>query len=222
MAYQISIAIIDDQQLFREGLLLIFKGNDEMKVISHAGDGCTGISMVAKCKPDVVLLNYSLPDLTGFKVLDHLVKNTLTKTILLTYCDSASLGIRALRKGAKGYLLKSIPSKELFKEIRIVYEGGLAISENLVTERSKPKELKISLTSRQIGVLKSVAIGFSAKEGSTILSINTRTYETYKEALKVKFELHTVTDFIRFCLKEELLTGKDLGFEIQNEPTVAF
>ncbi|HVJ62036.1 MAG TPA: response regulator transcription factor, partial [Tahibacter sp.] len=120
----ISVLLVDDQTLVRQGIRSLLELSDDIRVIAEAGDGSQAVQMIPEAKPDVVLLDLRMPGLSGIDVLNTLSQsNQLPATIILTTFDDDQLVLAGLKAGARGYLLKDVSLDQLVDAVKTVAAG---------------------------------------------------------------------------------------------------
>lgn len=187
-----KILIVDDHVLFREGLAAIIRPQADIEIAGMAGGVREAITAAAEHKPDVILMDFNLPDGTGVDAARTILDgDSSCKIIFLTMSEDDDDLFAAIRSGAKGYLLKNIHPPELISAIRSVQNGESALSQGmtmrLMEELSRSKKqgrpAENTLTLRELDVLRAVASGMSNQEIGSHLYISENT---------VKFHVHSV------------------------------
>lgn len=178
----ISVLLVDDQTLVRQGIRSLLDLSDEIRVVAEAGDGAQAIEMIPKVQPDVVLLDMRMPNLSGLDVLTALrEKNQLPATIILTTFDDDQLVLAGLKAGARGYLLKDVSLEQLVDAVKTVAGGG-SLVQPVVTQRllSGLQHMQNEfasldrpdpLTERETEILRLMAGGYSNKEIANSLGV---------------------------------------------------
>ncbi|TDE98848.1 response regulator transcription factor [Occultella glacieicola] len=196
----IRVVLTDDQTLMREGLESLLAISGEVEVIGHAADGDEALTLVADLAPDVLLLDLRMPNRDGIATLEELRRRGLEVPVLvLTTFDDDELVLRALRAGAKGYLLKDVRLEELVGAIRTLADGGTLVQPAL-TERllqglgSLPVPDDFThlptpepLSPRETEILRLLASGFSNREIAEALSLAEGTVKNYISTVLAKF-----------------------------------
>jgi two-component system NarL family response regulator len=184
---KIRVLVVDDHLVVRVGLRTIVNAEADMEVVAEAADGRAALAAYAAHTPDVVLLDLRLPDLGGAEVIAELRKqDARAKIIVLTSYDGDDDVFRALRAGARGYLLKgTFPEGILEEAIRTVHAGSRLIPPD-VAERLADHLATPSLTPREIAVLELVAKGLSNREIGTALSTSAGTVKTHLKRIYAK------------------------------------
>jgi len=223
--HKIRIMIVDDHAILRAGLKMLVNAQDDMEVVSEAPDGEKAIQRVQETKPDVTLLDLTMPRVGGMKALQEIVKNCReTRVLVLTMHDDPAYLRSALAAGASGYLLKRAVDAELIAAIRAVHRGGIFVDPRLASilvqdvlakkgTKAGPREPLNILSDRELQVLKFVARGYSSSQISKQIAVGVKTVETYRSRFAEKLGLRTRSDVIRFAVQMGLLTPETLESE---------
>ncbi len=209
----IKILLVDDHVVLRKGLRLILEGQEGIRVLGEAEKGQEAIDKCCTLKPDVILLDISLPDKSGLEVLKELKKKCpFTKVLILTMHEDEVYLKDAMQSGVDGYILKKAADTELVSAIRAVVRGEMvvdpALTKNLfksLYQQNEPKGEKQPLTPREKEVLRLVALGYTNQEIADDLIISIKTVETHKFNFKEKLGLKRRSDLVRFAIREGLL-----------------
>ena len=178
----ISVCLVDDQNLVRQGIRSLLELSDAIRVVAEASDGAQAVATIPEVKPDVVLLDMRMPGMSGLDVLNALApRGQLPPTIILTTFDDDQLVLAGLKAGAKGYLLKDVTLEQLVGAIRTVAEGGSlvqpAVTQRLLSGLEHMRNEFVSLdrpdplTDRETEILRLMASGFSNKEIANSLGV---------------------------------------------------
>ena len=133
MADQIQVLIADDHRLFREGLRLILAREEEIAVVGEASDGQKTVDLAGRLKPDIALLDITMPLMTGIEIILPIrQKSPKTKSLMLTASQDEAKIFSALKAGAKGYLSKNTSARALIKAIRSVHQGDMWVERKLI------------------------------------------------------------------------------------------
>jgi len=204
---RIRILMADDHMMFAEGLRSLLR--EEFELLGTAGNGRDLIEFALGLKPDVILVDISMPVLNGFDAVRELRKRgSESRIIFLTMHNDATFLAEALRCGASGYILKQAAGEELVNAIREVAQGNNYISPlitNLPTE-SQTKHAQKTLTPRQREVLELISRGLTMKEIAAELKISTRTAESHKYETMQTLGVETTAELIRYCLRLGLIS----------------
>jgi len=181
-AQTISVCLVDDQTLVRQGIRSLLELSDDIRVAAEAADGAQAIEVIPQAKPDVVLLDMRMPGMSGLDVLNALAqKNALPPTIILTTFDDDQLVLAGLKAGARGYLLKDVSLEQLVEAVKTVAAGGSlvapVVTQRLLTglERMQNDFTSLDqpdpLTERETEILRLMASGYSNKEIANSLNV---------------------------------------------------
>jgi len=182
---------------------------DEFELLGTVANGRELVEAALESKPEVILVDISMPVLNGFDAVREIRKSgSEAKIIFLTMHNDATLLAEALRCGASGYILKQAAGEELVNAIREVAQGNHYISP-LITSlppESKTKQAKKAITPRQREVMKLISQGLTMKEIAAELKISTRTAETHKYEIMETLGVETTADLIRYCMRLGLIS----------------
>jgi DNA-binding NarL/FixJ family response regulator len=209
----IHVLIADDHALVRAGIRALAEKIEGVEVVAEAGNGAEALRLIKELKPDLVLLDITMPESSGFDVLAQQAKEfPEVRVIVLTVHDAEAYAIRALREGASGFLLKSAASVELEQAIETVVRGETYVSPELAKKSlleygkaSTDRARLDSLSPRQREILKLVADGRSTKEIASHLNISVKTVETHRAQLMERLNIHDVAGLVRFAIKMGLV-----------------
>ncbi len=216
MKRQFSIVIAEDYTILREGLNALLSSQSDFKVVGEAGDGFEAISRVQECSPDLVLMDLSMPRMTGIDAIRKIKKELpQTKILALTAHAADEYILSALQAGADGYVLKDANSAEVLAAIRQVLGGRRYLSKSLsgttvdrLRDGEKPSTLRSmweTLTQRELEILKLVAEGHRNKDIADILSISPKTVEKHRTNLMEKLEFHSAAELTALAAKKGLI-----------------
>ena len=209
----IRILIVDDHNLFREGLGTILQQEPEIEVVGMAGNVREAVEAVRSLKPDVVLMDFALPDGTGADATRMIVQDFPNcKVVFMTMSERDEDLLAAIRSGAVGYLLKNMTPSKLVAALRSVYQGESALSRSmtlrLMTELSRTKEPEPSgdpalgkLTTREKEVLIELAAGKSNQEIAQQLYISENTVKYHVHSILDKLNLSDRKEAAKFAIK---------------------
>ncbi len=210
----LSIMVADDHDLIREGIRNILKDQKEYEIVAEARDGAEVVETIGKIKPDVLLLDISMPKMNGLDAIPQIRHSSPdTKILVITVHKANAYILKAFRAGAKGYLQKENAAEELLPALRKIASGSVyltsSVSEYLVGKAlqkidGKPHSDTL-LSPREQEILQLVADGKSAKEIAAALFISPRTVENYKNTLLKKLGLHKTTDLIKYAIKHGIV-----------------
>lgn len=219
---RISIVLIDDHKLFREGVKRILEFEPSFDVVAEGDDGSIAAKLVKENKPDVVLMDINMPTMNGVQATSDLVKYfPETSVIILSIHDDESYVTHALKTGAQGYLLKEMDSESLIEAIKVVNDGGSylhpKVTHNLVQEyRRLSKENKSSisdigidyqkpthiLTKRECQVLQLLADGKSNRAVAETLYISEKTVKNHVSNILQKINVNDRTQAVVLAIRK--------------------
>jgi DNA-binding NarL/FixJ family response regulator len=205
----IRVLIADDHELVRQGLcaLIVREG---FLVVAEASNGREAVAHAARVRPDLALLDVSMPIMSGLDAAQELVRRSpAAKTIVLSRYDGSDHVLAALRAGVKGYVLKSQSSRELIQAMRDVCAGGFYLSpgiSDVVVDafRSNSPCRPDPLTSRERQVLKLIAEGYSTKECATLLGVAVKTADSHRTRLMRKLSIHGTAGLVRYAVRHQI------------------
>lgn len=207
-----KILICDDHKIVRDGLKQILQQLGGGTVIEEAGDGYEALNLLKKSQCDILLLDISLPGMTGMEILQSVkAKWPAVNVLMLSMMPQEQYAILALKLGASGYLTKDTASEELLLAIRKVSEGGKYISHtlaeslalNLTKDTNKLKHE--SLSGREFEIMIKLANGKSLQEIGNELFISDKTVSTYRSRIMEKMDLSKNAELTRYCLEHNLI-----------------
>ncbi|WP_416306174.1 response regulator [Neptunicella sp. SCSIO 80796] len=210
----IKLLLVDDQQLLREGLKSLLKLSEQLEVVGEASDGTQVIDAIATCRPDVVLLDISMPKMDGIAVLKQMRQQQIAvPTLILTTFDDHQYIIDGLQAGAKGYLLKDVSLDRLVDAIVQVNNGQSlhqpALTETLLTNLQSNSATELtateSLTAREQQVLGLMASGCSNKEISQVLFKSEGTIKNHVSNILAKLGVRDRTRAVLLAMEKGLL-----------------
>ena len=202
---QIRILVADDHPLIREGVRTFISRAPDMKVVAEAADGREAVDQCMRQKPDVALIDLRMPELDGIRTIAAIrEKAPEVRTIILTTFSGDDDIYRALRSGAKAYLLKDAPGEELLSCIRAVALGNTWISP-LAAAHLTERMSQDNLTGRELEVLRRVAIGKSNKEIAAELDISDGTIKVHISHVLRKLGVTGRTEAVAMAVKRGIV-----------------
>ena len=211
----IQILIVDDHDLVREGIRALLEQDPSFQVVGETGDGQEAVRLATRLKPNVVLMDVNLPGgMGGLEATETIVADCPeVKVIILTQYENREYIKRAIRIGARGYLLKRSVSAQLKEAIRAVARGArylhpLAAGElvDLVTSgRSLDEDDYERLTLREKQVFKLLAEGKTSREISKYLTISLKTAMTHRTNIMAKLNVHSRTELVRYAIRKAII-----------------
>jgi len=208
------ILIADDHGVLRAGLRALLSDGSDIEVVGEAADGSQTLRLAADLKPDVILLDVSLPDMTGIEVTRQLQQiPDAGRVLILTVHEDESLLQEAIRAGAAGYIIKRAVESELIDAIRAVWRGDLyvhpAMTRALLKEIAPApvthQDLVEAPTPREIDVLRFIAQGYTNRQTAEALNISVRTVESHRANLMDKLGLRSRVELVRYAKENGII-----------------
>ncbi len=209
----ITVVLADDHAMVRESLARVLDASGEIIVKGQAGNGIELRKVVDSCRPDCLVMDYSMPDHDPTEVIEELlVKFKSLKILVLTVHENVHYAVRSLEAGAHGYLIKSAAVDELVEAIRTVKQGDVYISRKISQEvwsrirRPKSSRQGIeALSQREFEVLRIIGGGASLQACAGQLNVSVSTVSTYRSRIIEKLDLSTTSDLVRFAIENRLV-----------------
>ena len=208
----IRILVVDDHTLVRDGLCRLIDGENDMQVVSQTGSGHDAVKLCREIKPDLVLLDYGLPDLDGLETTRQIAELGLgIRILILTMHASEEYATRLIQAGASGFLIKAASTDELLAAVRKVADRGIYVSpsimEKMITRvgHLQGEAPESSLSDREMQVLLRLARGATTREVASFLHLSVSTIETYRSRILEKLDLRNNSDLTRFAIRRGLI-----------------
>ena len=210
----IKVLIVDDHKLVREGLKAVFDQGDEVQVVGEAGSGDEALELVDKVKPDVVLMDISMPGMNGIQATKLIrERHPDAKIVMLTMLDQEGYVYEAVKAGATGYMLKNTSSDDLVHAIQTVFEGKALLHPDATAQLLKEfvsladnKAKDYGLSSREMEVLQLLSQGNTNKEIAKALWISEQTVKTHVAHIFDKLGTSDRTETVATALRNGLVT----------------
>ncbi len=206
----IRVIIADDHVIFRQGLLKLLSAENNLSVIGEAGDGAEALNLIMRERPDIAIVDISMPGLDGFEIFRKIRElNIGTKVIFLTMHKDSMTARKAMGLEVSGYVLKDNAFEDLLYAIRSVYAGGTFVSPS-VSQRIFKQPLYLDsesriLTARESEILRLIATGLTNRQIGDKLCISVKTVETHRTNIMQKLDLHSTADLVRYAMKTGLV-----------------
>jgi len=208
------VLICDDHTLFVEGIKAMLRNEPSLEIVGEAHDGRQAVELVKELKPDLLLMDVSMPDMNGFDATQRVQElDPKVKVLILTMHDEEELVARCLEAGAAGYIIKDAPASQLLYAIEMVQKGERYLSPGVlkqvvagyVKNASVPQTSYDRLSPREREVLKLLAEGLSIKEIATRLNLSVKTVDVHKTNLMKKIDVHDRTELIKYAIRQKLI-----------------
>jgi DNA-binding NarL/FixJ family response regulator len=203
------LVIAEDHEIVIEALVQLL-GN-RFEVIGRLTDGLDVVEEVCRLRPDVLLLDLSLPHVNGLEVMERLnARQVPFKAVVLTMHADPSLAVASLRMGASAFVLKQSSGRELEKALRLVLEGGTYLPAEITKHAvllmmEGVQAARVELTERQLDVLRLVVQGQRAKEIAAALSLSTRAVEAIKYRVMHQLRVRSTAELVRFAFEHNIV-----------------
>jgi DNA-binding NarL/FixJ family response regulator len=210
MVQQKSVVIADDHMMFRQGLEALLQ-NEGFDVVGEAENGQQAIRLARQHRPQVAVLDYSMPVLNGIDAAKEILRQSPhTEVVLLTMYDDETYALEALKCGVRGFVLKHQAAADLINAIRDVLQGSIYLSPGisaavvtaLMSKRDEQGEL---LTGRERQVLQLIAEGNTTKDIAVELHLSVKTIESHRSRMMGKLDLHNIASLVRYSIRRGLI-----------------
>lgn len=211
-----TIVIVDDAPLIQAGLAAALQA-EGFSIVGQASDAMTAVSMARDLKPNIVLLDVLMPGISGLEVVSK-IRDASSKTavVLLTSSESGEDLLKAIKGGARGYIVKTTPMPELVARLRDVLNGGAVVSPamggklfdtvaQLLKHRDVNSSRRPSLTGRELEILESIAAGHTSKEIGEKLYISENTVKNHVRNILDKLGLRSRNEAVMYAIREDLI-----------------
>jgi DNA-binding NarL/FixJ family response regulator len=210
------LLVADDHDVVRMGMVALLTGRPEWEVCGQAATGRDAIAAAAELKPDVVVMDISMPDMNGLEATRRILQeNPGIQVLIVSMHDSDQLVREALASGARGYMLKTDAGRDIFAALNALRQHKLYFTSRvselvlrgyLTGEDAVPHESpSLTLTPREREIVQLLAEGRSNKEVAGTLRISIKTVETHRAHIMNKLHLHSVSDLVRYAIRNHII-----------------
>lgn len=208
----LSILVADDHPVVRHGLRALLESNTEWKVVAEAGNGREAVAKVRELRPDLAILDISMPLLNGLDAAREIATHTpKTRVLILSMHDSEEVIRRAVESGAQGFVRKSEAESELLAAVRAVLNDNLffpsVAGAALRTRGGDPSISRSRLTAREREILQLIAEGNSNKEVAAVLGVSPRTIENHRASIMHKLRLKSLSELVRYAVRNKIIAA---------------
>ncbi|MBI2915091.1 MAG: response regulator transcription factor [Firmicutes bacterium] len=216
----LRLLVVDDHAVFRAGLAMLLNAQPDLEVVGEAADGNQAIEKVREQKPDLVLMDLTMPSMDGIEATRRIKEvSPDTKILVLSMHEDEEYLLQVLKHGAAGYVAKKAADTELISAIHAVHRGEIFLHSSvtravlrgyLQDERDPAKKRAtdggtVSLSDREREVLRLIALGHTNQEIADMLLLSVKTVETHKARIKVKLGVERRSDLVRYAMKVNLI-----------------
>jgi len=210
----VTILIADDHRLFRDGLRTLLEAQKDVKVVAETTDGSETVAAAAALKPDIVLMDVSMPGLNGIEATRRILSESARpKIIMLSMHSDRRFVLESLKAGAVAYVLKDSAFEELLLAIKAVRGNRMYLSrlindsvikDYIAVAKSVPGSAFSILSAREREVLQLLAEGKTTKETAARLHVSVKTIETHRKQIMDKLDIHSVAELTKYAIREGL------------------
>ncbi|MGH9531605.1 MAG: response regulator [Terriglobales bacterium] len=211
------ILIADDHEVVRHGLRQLLEAQPGWEIVGEASNGREAIAKATQLKPNIVVMDFSMPGLNGLEATLQILKAVPgTEVLVLTIHESEEVARKVLAAGARGYMLKSDAGRELVLAVGSLLEHRVFLTSRVsdmvlkgyvegAGAQTSPELAGNALTVREREVLQLLAEGKSNKEAASVLYISVNTVEVHRASIMKKLDLHSVTDLVRYAIRNKMV-----------------
>jgi DNA-binding NarL/FixJ family response regulator len=211
----INILLADDHTIMREGLKSLLKMAEDLNVIAEASDGREAVQKAREHNPDVIVMDLTMPEVSGIEATEQLVaENPAARILVLSMIKDKECVFQCLKAGAKGYLLKNCAAEELVVAIRTLASGssylcskitGLVLDDIAGSSKVRcTSPLPGKLSNRELEVLRLIADGKSTKEIAFLLKVSIKTIDVQRNNIMKKLDLHSIAELTKYAVRKGL------------------
>ena len=210
---RIRCVLADDHTLLREGVRRLLEDSQDFCVVAEAGDAGEALKQVIQYRPDIVLLDISMPGMSSFEAARLMEEHcTGTRIVFLTMHEDQEYLTQALRSGASGYLLKDTPAPHLVQALRDVHRGERSLSPRISRQLEEQNETRrasdrTTLTPREREVMKLLAEGNTVRQAAGHLGVSIKTVEAHKFNLMRKLDIHNKAQLVTVAIRKRIVSA---------------
>ena len=212
---EIKLLIVDDHGILRAGLAALLENEGDIRVIGEAEDGKSAVDLAVKTRPDIVLMDLSLPEIDGIEATRRILQKLPdTRVLILSVHEESELIKEAIKSGARGYILKDALKDDLIRAIHEVMRDEIYLDASMIKHffqggvniaKEDPDPIQEPLTPREIEVLQYLAKGYTNKETAKRLNISVRTVEYHRGHITSKLDLHSRAELTEYANQEDVI-----------------
>jgi two-component system response regulator NreC len=205
---QIAVVLADDHVVVRSALRMLLEEEPDITVVAEAGDAASAIRYVKGHRPDVLILDINMPGGSGLGAIPTIrTQSPDTQIVMLTMQAETAAAREALQAGVLGYILKEAAGEDLVKAVRLAAEGKTYLQPELGARLASERELSTpdDLSSRELDVLRLIALGHTNSEIADTLFLSVRTVESHRAHIQQKLGMTSRSDLVRYALDRRLI-----------------
>ena len=217
MSEKLKLLLVDDHQIVRAGLRMLFQAESDMEIVDEVGSGAEAIEAVRTLHPDVVIMDVAMPGMSGIEATRR-IKEVSPETVVLalTMHEDEQYFFEMINAGASGYIPKRVAPDDLVSAIRVVAQGNVFLYSTLarflvrdMAERASTGQLPADdpLTPREQEVLTYIAEGYTNREIAEALVLSTKTVDRHRENIMAKLDIHTRAELVKYAMRKGLING---------------
>ncbi len=210
---KIRVLMVDDHALMRDGIRALIDLQDDIEIVAEACEGQDAIDKAQEFKPDVIIMDISMPDMDGLEATRRIKKKDPTvKVLVLTQHDNREYILSTIKSGSDGYLPKRALGSEFVAAIRTVYQGNSflypAAAGTLIEDyrRQVEKEPYDSLTQKERATFRLIAEGHTSREMADTLFITLKTVLSHRAKIMLKLDIHNRSELIKYAIRKGVIT----------------
>lgn len=213
---QIKLLLVDDHEVVRAGLRMLFQAEEDMEIVGEVGSGLEALQAVRDLKPDVVLMDVAMPGMSGIEATRQIKEaNPHTAVLALTMHEDEQYFFEMLQAGASGYVPKRAAPDDLISAIRVVSQGNIflypslakvLVKDFLQRAEESPVSAEEKLTPREREVLTYVAEGYTNREIARALVISVKTVDRHRENIMRKLNMHSRVELVKYAIEKGLIS----------------
>lgn len=218
---KIKLLLVDDHEIVRAGLRMLFQAEQDMEIVGEAGSGDEALAAVAKLKPNVVIMDVVMPGMGGIEATRRIkAASPDTVVLALTMHEDEQYFFKMLEAGASGYIPKRAAPDDLVSATRVVSQGNVFLYPSLAKllvqdflDRSEPATTPTAeeLTPREREVLTYIAEGYTSREIAEALVISIKTVDRHRENIMQKLNLHNRVELVKYAIEKGLISVNQTG-----------
>jgi DNA-binding NarL/FixJ family response regulator len=212
----LRLVIVDDHGVVRRGVRALLETHPGWQVVAEGGNGREAVELVRELRPDVIILDLSMPDMNGLEATRRIVEESpQTEVLVLTMHHSEQLAREVLQAGARGYLLKSDADQNLIAAVDSLSQHKPFLTSTVtefvldgymqLTDRSEVDDGAAMVTPREREIIQLIAEGHSSKQTATVLSVSVKTVDAHRANIMRKLRLRSVSDLVRYAIRNQIV-----------------